>query len=239
MSRLKELLKRIPRHRRRIGEEQRQMRSTRAMARLRNQRVLELLAGLPARERKTVIDILKLMHQRPEVGESLEVLRKAVHGRKGQQPIDHVLAESFQHAALEKQKQPDPLAAARARGARMRTELLHVHGGTMSSEEVGQLLNLTRQAVEARRRAGKLLAYPLEGPRYRYPRWQFSADGQVLPGLERVLVALKSMSVWGKGSFMTSGDVRLGGDTPLDRLRRGDVENVVCAANAYGEQLAT
>ncbi|AFZ33353.1 hypothetical protein Glo7428_4941 (plasmid) [Gloeocapsa sp. PCC 7428] len=127
----------------------------------------------------------------------------------------------------------DPLAAARFKGVQVKHELLFGEGQPLKSEEVAQLLHVTRQAVDKRRLKGQLLGLSLGRRGYLYPAWQFQA-GQVLPGLERVLAALKDYDPWTQLMFLKTGDVRLDGATPLARLQAGDIDAVVWAAECYG-----
>ncbi|HEU0051617.1 MAG TPA: hypothetical protein VFQ39_00525, partial [Longimicrobium sp.] len=82
----------------------------------------------------------------------------------------------------------DPLAESIARGAAAKEELLREAGGAWSSAEVGKLLGITRQAVDKRRRNGRLLAVRNAHGDHVYPIRQF-ADGAVVPGLDRFLSA--------------------------------------------------
>lgn len=202
-----------------------------------------VLLSLPQGQKRAFVQLLQMASERPEMTTSLQVLAEAYRHSEMRDPIRlyERLAQSFQRAGdqYEKVQQSDPLSEARSRGAAMRKQMLADRGGGIGAEQVGRLLGLTRQAVEARRQAGKLLAYPIEGPRYRYPRWQFDAEDRVLTGLDRVLLALADLSPWSKGKFMTTADLRLNGETPLDRLVAGDIEPVLQAAEAYGEQYAT
>jgi len=128
----------------------------------------------------------------------------------------------------------DPLAAARVRGARQAREILREEGGTVGAGEMGELLGgISAQAVDKRRRKGRLLALPVGKGSYRYPMWQV-AGGTVIEGFEDVLSSFGVEDPWMRASFFLSGDARLGGERPLDRLRRGDVEAVKRAAAAYG-----
>jgi hypothetical protein len=129
----------------------------------------------------------------------------------------------------------DPLMPARIRGIRLKQELLNTEGGVISSEQVAKLLNLTRQGVDKRRASGKLIGVSMGRRGYAYPLWQFQ-DGQVLSGLETVLKAMKEHTPWTQVMFMLTGDLRLEGETPLVRLRQGDIDSVVQAARSYGEQ---
>jgi hypothetical protein len=132
----------------------------------------------------------------------------------------------------------DPLAAARLRGIEARARLLEEEGGTVGAAELGKMLGgISAQAVDKRRRAGKLLALPVGKNRYRYPVWQVEG-GEVLAGFEEVLKAFSVEDPWMRASFILGGSPRLGGVRPLDKLREGNVGAVREAASSYGEQLA-
>jgi hypothetical protein len=131
----------------------------------------------------------------------------------------------------------DPLAAARLKGVKVKRDLLYQQGQPLRSEEVASVLNLTRQAVDKRRRNGQLLGISLGRRGYLYPIWQFK-DGKVLPGLEKVLAQLKEYDPWTQLMFFQTGDLRLEGATPLERLKAGEIEEVIRAASCYGKQYA-
>jgi hypothetical protein len=127
----------------------------------------------------------------------------------------------------------DPFAAARQRAVELKRQLLEAEGGALTVAEVAKRLGISRQAVDKRRRARKLLA--LETSRgFLYPAWQFGDEG-VLHGLDRVLAALEA-APWTQASWFPSGDSRLGDARPLEALRRGQLQQVLRAAAAYGEQ---
>ncbi|MGK4005071.1 hypothetical protein WMF31_20760 [Sorangium sp. So ce1036] len=129
----------------------------------------------------------------------------------------------------------DPLMLARLRGVQARDALLAAEGGTLTADEVGEVLHVSPQAVEVRRAAGQLLA--VDGGRrgYLYPSWQLADEG-VLPGLEEILGLLVEHPPLAKLRFFLSGNHRLDGERPLDRLRRGDLAPVRLAARTFGEQ---
>jgi hypothetical protein len=128
----------------------------------------------------------------------------------------------------------DPLASARLRGMKVKQELLYSDGQPLRSEEVAQLLGISRQAVDKRRSKGQLLAVSLGRRGYFYPLWQFR-DGAVLIGLDRVLAALAKFDGWTQLMFMKTGDLRLNDRTPLECLVAGDIDAVVNAAACYGK----
>jgi hypothetical protein len=129
----------------------------------------------------------------------------------------------------------DPLAEARLAGLRSKTFLLHAEGGAVPVEEAAAMLGLTRQAVDRRRRAGKLIGLTMGRRGYLYPAWQFGEHGTI-PGLEETLAALDSFGPWSQVSWFIGPNTRLGSRSPLTMLREGQIEPVVRAAQLYGEQ---
>jgi hypothetical protein len=129
----------------------------------------------------------------------------------------------------------DPFAAAKFRGLKRKQQMLEAAGGAMSSEQVAEVLGISRQAVDKRRAANQLLAL-IQGRRgYSYPSFQFE-DGKTVSGLEGVLWELKDLDPWMQMVFFTSPHERLGGKTPLEQLRKGSANQVKAAARGYGEQ---
>ena len=137
-------------------------------------------------------------------------------------------------AALAELQRLDPLAEARLRGLATRQQLLAAEGGVLSGEEVAKLLGISRQAVDKRRRTGRLLALPVGSHRMAYPSWQFTTDG-ILRGWEEVLGDLRQHDPWMQLAFMLSGNSGLEGTVPVVALRRGQVAAVRRAARLYGE----
>jgi hypothetical protein len=131
-------------------------------------------------------------------------------------------------------KRVEPLAPAFIRGIEARRQLLEDNGGTLTAEQAAQSLGVTRQAVDKRRSAGKLIGLTTGRHGYRYPVWQFTVSG-TLPGLESVLGVLASHDEWMQTAFFVGSNPRLDNRTPLEKLQAGEVEKVLLAAEAYGE----
>jgi hypothetical protein len=129
----------------------------------------------------------------------------------------------------------DPLTPAKLRGLRQREELLRAEGGTISAEAAANLLRLTRQAVDKRRRVGRLIGLSTGRRGYAYPSWQFNSEGGTLQGLETILAELKDHDPWMQTTFMLSPNMALDGETPLAGIRRGELDRVRHAALLYGE----
>jgi hypothetical protein len=113
--------------------------------------------------------------------------------------------------------------------------MLKNSGGVLSSGKVAELLNVSRQAVDKRRAANRLLALTQGRRGYSYPSFQFE-EAKTLDGLEEVLKNLSALDPWMQLKFFTSPHERLGNKTPIEALRTGKVNDVVRAATGYGEQ---
>jgi hypothetical protein len=88
----------------------------------------------------------------------------------------------------------DPLVPALARNVEHRKILIERAGGTLSAEDTGRLLGISRQAVDKRRRAGSLLAVR-QGSDWRYPACQFD-ETDVVAGIADVVRAYTSAGPW-------------------------------------------
>jgi hypothetical protein len=113
----------------------------------------------------------------------------------------------------------DPLASLIARGAEQKLELLKQAGGGLSASDVGRLLHISRQAVDKRRREGKLLAVP-RGSDYAYPACQFEDDRPV-SGLPEMLAARTVDHPWATLAFLMAAEEELG-CSPLQALQQRD-----------------
>jgi hypothetical protein len=137
-----------------------------------------------------------------------------------------------QPQVLDDLRRRDPLAPARLRGLRLRERLLEAEGGACSSAELAQLLGVSRQAIDKRRKAGKLIGLDLGRRGYLYPVFQVG-----LAGLGELLAELDWLDPWSQLAFILTPNVWLDGETPLELLRRGALEPAVMAARSYGEQV--
>jgi hypothetical protein len=129
----------------------------------------------------------------------------------------------------------DPFADAIARGAEAKQELLRDAGGGWSSTQVAKHLGISRQAVDKRRRANKLLALQSGRGDYVYPTCQFTDDG-VIAGIDRYLGAFPPSSGWPKLDVLLAPAEEIGNVTPLDALKRGNVDDAVHVASGFGTQ---
>jgi hypothetical protein len=70
---------------------------------------------------------------------------------------------------LEDLKQAEPLAPAFIRGIEAKRRFIEENGGALTSDQVAQIIGISRQAVEKRRNAGKLIALSTGRHGFLYP----------------------------------------------------------------------
>ena len=152
-------------------------------------------------------------------------------------PTDYLVAVEALSSAPETTQliAEDPFIAAKFRGLKRKQQMLEAAGGALSSERVAEVLGISRQAVDKRRASNQLLALTQGKRGYSYPSFQFE-DGTTINGLEKVLGELKDLDPWMQMVFFTTPNERLGGKTPLEKLRKDLVSDVMVAASGYGEQ---
>jgi hypothetical protein len=106
---------------------------------------------------------------------------------------------------------------------------------TLSSDEVAERLNTTRESVDKLRKDGRLLAIDSARHGIRYPIEQIGPNHAPLPGLAEVLQAFAG-DAWAAWRFLAGNLNELEGVTGFNALRSGRVEELmdVLSARAYG-----
>ena len=100
-----------------------------------------------------------------------------------------------------------------------------------------QLGNITKQAVDSRRRTGTILAMQTQDSTWLYPAWQFTGGGAIHDVLVPVLRALRGMDRWQSGVWLVSDHPDLDGTSPRQALREG-VDPAQVAALAAADRAA-
>jgi len=139
-------------------------------------------------------------------------------------------------AARTAEQEGDELAQARLRGLEARKKLVEAGGGFLDGAGVARLLGMTTAAVHKRYKAHQLLGIREEKRRIVYPAFQFHGE-RVVRDLPAVLQVLAQVGVdeWAQLRFFAGANARLGGRSPIDALKAGDVEQVLAAARTFGE----
>ena len=139
-------------------------------------------------------------------------------------------------AARTAELQGSELAQAYLRGLDARHALITKAGGMLDGSDVAQILGMTTAGVHKRYQAGQLLGIREGTRRIGYPGLQFDGP-RVVRDLPRVLAVLAENETdeWSQLRFLAGSNARLGGRTPVEALKDGDVEQAVSAARAFGE----
>ncbi len=106
----------------------------------------------------------------------------------------------------------------------------------LDTDQVSEMLHITRQAVIKKIHNNQIIALK-RGNKYVYPRFQFTPEGTIVRGLDKILKILdeKNLSTPFKIEFLISENLRLGGKKPIDLLRAGEIKKVERAAKSFGE----
>ena len=124
------------------------------------------------------------------------------------------------------------LAAARTRGAARVADILNGED-MLNADAFAEEIGATRETVHKKRRRHEVLG--LEGPKrgVRFPKWQVSRSGELLPGLPLLFRSLGEHP-WAVYRFLLQEHAELGGGTALEALRCGRVEDVIAVAGSIG-----
>jgi len=130
-----------------------------------------------------------------------------------------------QHAGLPLDREVQP---ALERTSEEAAALLSAASRSLTIEQAADRLDLHRSRISHRLREGRLYAFSL-GAQRRLPTWQFTAEGAVVTGLDRVLAALPSdLHPAEVEGFFTTPNPDLNGRPPVEWLTGGgDPQRVV------------
>lgn len=108
--------------------------------------------------------------------------------------------------------------------------------GAFSGQQVRELLGgVSRQAVHQKTQAGRLLAVRYGNTTW-FPKWQFTADGRILPRLGELLAVLPADPL-AADALMRTPLPEEKGRSPADLLRRGRFDRALhYAATAGGDR---
>jgi hypothetical protein len=104
----------------------------------------------------------------------------------------------------------------------------------LSADAFAQLIGATRETVRQKLRRREVLGLAGAKRGVRYPAWQVSGEGALLPRLAEIFDILGD-SPWTVYRFLMEGNAALGDRRPLDALRQGDAAPVVDAARAQAD----
>jgi hypothetical protein len=126
-----------------------------------------------------------------------------------------------------------------ARSTSLRTEdikadLLRRAGGTLSAPDAARMLGTDVVTLQELAAEGAVIALPLPGGTA-YPACQLEIGG-VVSGLSDALRCMPIRSPWMRLEWLLTPDLVLGGASPIEALRRGNVTEVIQVARSHGAE---
>lgn len=100
----------------------------------------------------------------------------------------------------------------------------------LSSDDMKELLGISRQTVNEQRKTGRLLGLQGAKRQFRYPRWQIGDDGRPFAEIEKLFAILGSP--WPVYRFLVQKHPELDGMSGIDALRQGRGEMAIMAAES-------
>lgn len=130
------------------------------------------------------------------------------------------------------------LEAARMRNlVRVLEDRARLREETVRSGTVEKALGVGRERLRQLREGGQLLGI-VQGERRPtlYPQWQFTGEGKIVEGLEEIVEASREAGMGPETLhfFMTEPHDRLGGERPVDLLRRDEAGEIIHVLLASG-----
>jgi hypothetical protein len=119
-----------------------------------------------------------------------------------------------------------------------RGTLLDAHGGSLSTEHVGRLLNLSKTRVLLRHKQGSLLGVRIDKQNaVRFPIWQFYSDPvQVRPGIAEtisVFRAARGQTDWSVLAFLVGARSEGEKVAPIELLESGRIPELLRCAREH------
>jgi hypothetical protein len=121
-------------------------------------------------------------------------------------------------------------------GERLVGELQAAEGGAFSGQELRKAFKLTPQVLHRRRKERRIIYWRDARHDFFYPRWQFTATGALLPGVQDVLQIFNSGDEWRVMSYFLGPRKQLNNRRPLDLLRAGEIAKVIAHARDHAAE---
>lgn len=127
---------------------------------------------------------------------------------------------------------------ARKRGAFLKEALVEAAGGLLIASQAASLLGISIQALKMITDTGELIAVGIAEEQLGYPTFQFESTN-MSAGVAEVLQAIAVDDPWARFNFMFLRLEELGGDRPVDAIRKGNAAEAALAARHYGDHGAS
>jgi hypothetical protein len=193
--------------------------------------------ALPRRERKELVETVTLFADL--LGRVQRGDLRAIRGDLARWNVEERSASGEVHPATGRpaaSREEQALVAFRSLLQLFEARRTLLEDDTVTAPQVAELLGVSRQTPLNRVRDKTLVAV-LDRGAWRFPLWQFDAEGPdgVLTGLPKVLKALEPQPQFSKLAWLRRANPTLGGREPVELLREGEVAPVLGAARAAAQ----
>jgi hypothetical protein len=115
-------------------------------------------------------------------------------------------------------------------------EMQQAEGGSWIGGELGDLHQLSPANLHKRRAEHRIVWWKDAKNQFHYPKWQFTPAGTLRRGVQAVLQIFQSQDEWRIMRYFLGPRDQLAGHTPLDLVRKGEVEKVIAHAKRDAEE---
>ena len=158
----------------------------------------------------------------------IELLSRAIESYENK---DTELAE-FERRSM---AQASDVATNRLLGIRRFRSLIERHGGAYSAKVAAELMGISAENLEKIRQRKTILAYRV-GESWYFPAFQFGDQGELVPGIKKVLRSLSDLNPKEQILFFLRSVYD--GKTAIDLLKESNEKTVLHEAEHYMEQHA-
>jgi hypothetical protein len=169
------------------------------------------------------------------VGKDAFLRNKAFPARKGVSQVAKAGAgqgKASEQAKGEEDELKEALAEAFDRGEHLATRILR-QPEMLTAKAFAESLDLSRETVRKKVLKHEILALKGAKQGHRFPRWQVTSDGGLLPRLAELFDRLGG-NAWTVYRFLLQHHPELDGKTALEALKVGKAEEVLAAAQNAG-----
>ncbi|MCB1127090.1 MAG: hypothetical protein KDM81_11370 [Verrucomicrobiae bacterium] len=121
-------------------------------------------------------------------------------------------------------------------GAELVEQFKVAEGGAWTGADFQGRFGLSAAVLHRRRKEHRILYWRDARHEFHYPKWQFTATGALLPGVQEVLQIFRSVDEWRLMAYFLNPRRQLDDRRPLDLLRGGEKDKVLAHATLHAKE---
>jgi hypothetical protein len=124
----------------------------------------------------------------------------------------------------------------RQAGEKLVSEMQAAEGEAFTGADLERKFGLNSATLHRRRKEHRVVFWRDAKHAFRYPKWQFTVGGALLPGVQEVLQIFRSRDEWRVMRYFLGSRRQLGGRSPLELLRTGELDKVLTHARIHAKE---